>query len=140
MRDHRRLRVFELCHELVLVVYEATKRLPRTEIFGLSSQLRRGATSAATNIAEGAAHGDRELNRYLEISLGSLREVGYLVRLAAELGYLDSQTHERLSSLQERCSGALGALLRSRGHWNGRHRSMLGRPRTGGTGGARQQR
>jgi four helix bundle protein len=50
MRDHRNLRAFELADQLALTVYECTSGFPRTEMFGLVTQMRRAAVSAASNI------------------------------------------------------------------------------------------
>jgi len=62
------------CHELVLAVYPATQQLPRPELYGLTSQIRRAAVSEGANIAEGAAkRGPREtaLSRhFLRIVVG----------------------------------------------------------------------
>ena len=93
MSSYERLDAWKRCHELVLEVYETTRGWPIAERYGLTSQARRAAVSAAANIAEGSAkRGPRELARYLDISLGSLSEVGYLVRLAVDLGVASSES------------------------------------------------
>ncbi len=53
MRNHKKLRAFDLADELVMSLYETTKRFPREEQFGLTSQLRRAAVSVVSNIVEG---------------------------------------------------------------------------------------
>ena len=53
MRDFRNLKVWQKAHELTLVVYRKTRGFPRDELYGLTSQLRRGASSIPANIAEG---------------------------------------------------------------------------------------
>jgi len=55
MRDHTKLRAFELADELVIAVYKATQSFPREEMFGLTSQLRKASVSTASNIVEGCA-------------------------------------------------------------------------------------
>jgi four helix bundle protein len=55
MLAHKRLHAWKLCHELVLAVYAVTTSFPKHELYGLTSQARRAAFSAAANIAEGAA-------------------------------------------------------------------------------------
>ena len=81
----RTLKAWERCHELCVAVYHATKSWPTDERFGLSSQARRAAHSAAANIAEGCAKkGSAEFRRYLNISLGSLSERSYTLLLARD--------------------------------------------------------
>ena len=91
MKDFRKLKVWENSHKLALNIYEVTKSFPDSEKFGLTSQLRRAATSVPTNIAEGCGFdSDAQLKRFLHIASGSTSETEYLIILAAELGYLQN--------------------------------------------------
>jgi four helix bundle protein len=97
-RDHRRLKAFVLADALVLKVYECTRRFPREELFGMTSQMRRASVSVAANIVEGCARaGERELLHFLNVALGSLREVGYYIDLSLRLGFLDQTTAAKLT-------------------------------------------
>jgi four helix bundle protein len=103
MLAYERLHAWKLCHELVLVVYSATSRFPKHELYGLTSQARRAAFSAAVNIAEGAAkRGSAEFRRFIDISIGSLAELAYILRLAKDLGLLDAETWSRVDALRRR--------------------------------------
>ena len=78
-------------------VYRLSKLLPEGERFGLQSQIRRAAVSAATNIVEGATRrSGRDYMRFLEISLGSASEVRYLLNLCVKLGYLETEAVQPL--------------------------------------------
>jgi len=114
MRDHTKLRAFELADQLTLEVYRATKSLPKTEMFGLTSQLRRAAVSVASNIVEGCArHSQSDYVRFLDMAYGSAREVEYQVSLAFRLGYLNRESNESLHALSAETSKVLNGLLRA---------------------------
>src|SRR5688500_3405810 len=106
MLGHERLRAWELCYQLVLLVYRSSEGWPQEERYGLTSQVRRAAVSAATNIAEGAGkRGNREFRRYLDIALGSLSEIACLLKLGKDLGVIDQPEWENLEELRKRAGG-----------------------------------
>ena len=75
MRDHTKLRAFELADELALLVYQHSREFPREEQFGLTSQLRRATVSVASNIVEGCArHSLADYLRFLDMAYGSARD------------------------------------------------------------------
>lgn len=101
MMPYERFQAWQACDALVLAVYRVTAKLPKSELYGLTSQSRRAAVSAAVNIAEGSAkRGPREFRRYLDIALGSLSEVSYLLRLASRLGYLPEDEWKQADDLR----------------------------------------
>lgn len=114
MRDHTKLRAFELADALALLAYQQTKSFPADERFGLTAQMRRAAVSIASNIVEGSARStEAEYVRYLDIAYGSARELEYQTSLALRLGYLKSDDAEKLSGLCVETSKVLGGLIRS---------------------------
>jgi len=87
-RSFRDLLVWQKSHALALLVYQATAGFPRSEVFGLSSQMRRAAVSIPANIAEAFGRSTKpEKARMLNIAQGSLEELRYYLILAADLGY-----------------------------------------------------
>ena len=114
MRDHTKLRAFELADELVLAVYKSTRSFPREELYGLTSQIRRSAVSVPSNIVEGCARNtETDYLRFLEISYASARELEYQLSLAHRLNYLK---HEDFATLSKQCtetSKVLNGLIRS---------------------------
>jgi four helix bundle protein len=114
MRDHRKLRAFELADELVLSIYAATKSFPKEEQFGLTSQLRRAAVSIASNIVEGCARrSEADYVRFLDMAFGSVREVEYQLSIAARLGYLPVEVSSKVTTQADETARVLNGLLNS---------------------------
>ena len=74
--------------ELVLAVYTLTENFPKTEIYGLTSQMRRCAVSIPSNIAEGRSRGTRkDYLQFLRISLGSIAELETQIEISKQLPF-----------------------------------------------------
>jgi len=91
-RPHKRLEVWQKAMALAEAIYGLTKEFPRSEVYGLSGQMRRSAISVPCNIAEGAARKTKsEFVQFLTIAQGSLSELDTQVELACRLGYINEQ-------------------------------------------------
>jgi four helix bundle protein len=87
-RNPDKLDVFHRAHGLVLDVYRVSRALPAEERYGLTTQLRRAASSVPTNIVEGCVRtGPRAYRSFLDIALGSAAETRYLLGLVVDLNY-----------------------------------------------------
>jgi four helix bundle protein len=106
--------------DLVVGIYELTRTLPKSEVYGLSSQLQRAAVSVPANIAEGHTRSSlREYLHFLSIARSSLAEVETYLELVQRLSYTSSErtrllldlttsTHRQLISLRKSLSTHLG--------------------------------
>lgn len=91
----RDFKVYREIRELVRDIYKISRRFPKNESFGLTSQIRRAATSVLLNFAEGSGKkSDDEFNRYLLISIGSIHEIVAILDIALDLGYISSSKYE----------------------------------------------
>lgn len=114
MRDHAKLRAFELADEVAVLIYRVTKGFPKEEVYGLTSQMRRAAISVPSNIVEGCARESQaEYLRFLEIAFGSLRELHYQFDLAMRLGYTDKLNDVECNSKMVETEKVLSALIRA---------------------------
>jgi four helix bundle protein len=114
MRDHKKLRAFELADNIAIQIYQLTKRFPKYELYGLISQMRRSAISVPSNIVEGCARQSRvEYLRFLDIAFGSLRELHYQLNLTQRLGFVDTQATQPLEGEIIEAEKVLNALIRS---------------------------
>lgn len=114
MQSYRELKVWEIGIEITLSVYRLTSRFPEAEKFGLTSQLRRAATSIPSNIAEGHARGStKEMLRFLSIARGSLAEVETQLIIARRLSYASERDIEGVLRLSDEESRMLSGLRKS---------------------------
>ena len=118
IRSYRDLRVWQEGMGVAEACYLLTKRFPKDELFGMTSQIRRAASSVPANIAEGfGRRSTKNFLRYLEITGGSLEETRYFLRLSLDLHYLEEIEFKSLrGSCDEtgRLLGGLGQALRKR--------------------------
>ena len=99
MRDFRKIKAWEKAHELALAIYAATVSFPKDELYGLTSQMRRSASSIPTNIAEGCGRdSEADFARFLQIAIGSTTELEYQILLSRDLKLIDSKTHDKLAN------------------------------------------
>jgi four helix bundle protein len=109
-RKHHDLLAWQEGIALVKLVYDATKNFPRSELYGLTSQMRRAAVSVPANIAEGAGRtSQKEFLQYLSIARGSLTELETYVILAKELAFAEQpvQVEQKI----DRVLALLGGLI-----------------------------
>jgi four helix bundle protein len=116
MRDHRKLKAFQLSDALVPTVYQLTGGFPKDEMFGITSQIRRAAVSTASNIVEGCARRtQKDYVHFLDMAYGSAKEVEYQASLAKRLGYLKEGELEEKAAEVARVLNALINVLRKNG-------------------------
>jgi four helix bundle protein len=97
MKNFRDIKAWQKSHELALAIYKATQTIPKDELYGLTSQLRRASSSIPANIAEGCGRGgDAELRQFLQIAMGSASELEYQLLLAHDLHYLETAKYQAL--------------------------------------------
>jgi four helix bundle protein len=112
MRDYTKIEAWKLADDLVVAVYQVTKSFPKEELYGITSQLRRAASSVAANIVEGSARESlKDYLHFLQIARASLSETQYFLHLATRLGYLSEPTSSDLASQCKRTFACLHGLM-----------------------------
>jgi four helix bundle protein len=113
IKSYQDLIVWQKAIDLVVEAYRATAVFPKSETYGLVSQIRRAATSTPSNIAEAYGRGSRkEYVQFLVIAQGSLKEVETNFIVAERLMYLTSAQTKRLLSQTDEIGRMLGSLIR----------------------------
>ena len=107
---YKDMEVWKEAIKLVTEIYKETEKFPKSELFGLVSQIRRCVVSIPSNIAEGSVkHSDKETLRFLDISLGSLAELDTQIIIAQKLGFInDIKTFsEQIAKVRALLSGLI---------------------------------
>jgi len=100
-------------HKLVLMIYEATKKFPKEEIFGLTNQLRRAAVSITSNIAEGFSRKtSKDKTHFYLISLGSLTETQNQILVAKDVKYLSREDFKKIAQQTVLASKLINGLIK----------------------------
>ena len=114
MRDHTKLRAFELADEVAVLVYRVTAEFPKEELYGLTSQMRRAAVSVPSNIVEGCARDSQaDYLRFLYMAFGLLRELHYQLSLSKRLGFLCNRHLSLIESKIVETEKVLSGLIRA---------------------------
>ncbi len=115
VRSYQELLVWQKAMEVVVECYSLTEKFPKSEMYGLTNQLRRAAVSVPANIAEGQARQyTAEFMRFISISYGSLAELETHIQIAQRLNYLElttsNQILERCAEIGRMLNGLLASL------------------------------
>ncbi len=114
IESYKDLRVWQMGVEVVQGCYELTKRFPKEELFGMTSQIRRASVSIPANIAEGYGRDNRgEYVQFLRIAQGSLKELETHLIVAEKVGLIAVGATTSLQSQCDEIGKMLRALIRS---------------------------
>ena len=95
--NYENLDVSKLSKQTIKDIYKITENFPKTEVFGLSNQIQRAAISILLNIAEGGSKmSNKEFNRFVRISIGSLVEMDCALKIAIDLGYIQMKDYDNI--------------------------------------------
>ena len=113
-RSYRDLEVWQKAMDLVVECYQITKKFPKSEIYGLVSQLQRAAVSIPANIAEGRERQHtKEFLQHLSIAYGSLAELETHLQIAGRLNYIDAKQLKQVLDKTAEVGRMLNGLRRS---------------------------
>ncbi|MBQ7634020.1 MAG: four helix bundle protein [Bacteroidaceae bacterium] len=117
MGPHKNLTVWQKSMDLVRKVYQATTQYPKSETYGLVSQMRRCVVSIPSNIAEGYGRGSNaDLVHFLYIALGSSNEIETQIIISKDLSYIDETEATQLETLNDEVMKMLNFLIFKRTH------------------------
>src|SRR6185369_3590737 len=114
-RAHKKLAVWQEAVALATDVYSLTEAFPKSETYGIASQMRRAVVSVPSNIAEGAArHSSREFAQFLNIAGGSLSELDTQIEISSNLGYIATdikcELEKKVDSISKKLAGLINKI------------------------------
>lgn len=113
IKTYRELKIWQLGIELVKKIYKLTEGLPKHELYGLSSQMRRSAVSIPSNIAEGfRKYYNNDYRQFLYVSLGSCAELETQITIAKELNYASEDAESELLEMLDHICRMISNLLK----------------------------
>jgi four helix bundle protein len=112
-RAHKKLDVWRESVALATYIYQITEKFPKTEVYGLTSQMRRAVISVPSNIAEGAARfSSKEFGQFLNIAGGSLSELDTQLEIAYNLTFLTIEEKKEIDSKIDAIAAKLAGLIK----------------------------
>ena len=97
MHNFKELNSWKEAKDLSVLIYKLTSKFPSSEIYGITSQIRRAAVSIPSNIAEGAGrNSNKDFSRFIAIALGSAFELETQLLIASEIDYIDNEDYKEL--------------------------------------------
>src|SRR5712691_5172116 len=113
-KPHKRLLAWQKSMDLVVKVYQLSKRFPKDEVYGLTSQIRRAAVSVPSNISEGAAgRSITQFRNFLAVAIGSLNEISTQLEIAHRVGYLEVRDCSEAEGMVDECIALTYGLRKS---------------------------
>jgi four helix bundle protein len=113
-QDYRDLIVWQKAIELTICIYKLTQSFPRSELYGMTSQMRRASVSVASNIAEGRGRlNPAEFRQFLGLAQGSTYELQTQLLVARKLGHAPCESFTDAESLGNEVSKMLGSFIQT---------------------------
>jgi len=113
MLNFEKLDVYQEAVKFARDIYKLTRNFPKTEIFGLTGQLRRASVSISLNIAEGTSRSKKEFSHFLDMARGSCYECIPLLEIAFQLAYITQSDHDNFYTRVDNLARRLNALKKS---------------------------
>lgn len=116
IKTYEDLEIYKESYVLALDVYKITKNFPKDELYALTSQIRRAATSITLNIVEGYGRLSKDdFKRFLKISLSSTNETKTLLKFSKDLNYINEQEYSNIKNRYEILSKKIYSIIKK---WN----------------------